>query len=395
MKIKILLLGIQQNCERLQRSLQDDDLVVVGTVVDENNVLDEITRTLPDLILISDVSPMALRSCQQIYLLRPRSTPIVIAEIEDTDLIHKILQTGVHYILPSQMEPLILVSELKGIFNNESNRFLALENARTLSNKSKVILVFGPKDGAGKSTLAVNLAVKLTQRKNKVVVLDYDFQFGDVGALFGVEAKSTILELLQEQSNPKVDMIRQFLSLHLSGVNFLSSPNGPEYADTVSPMQAEKIINALRVYYDYVIVDISSGFNDITAVCADCASVILFVTNKDIPALRNAKKGLSVIRALSDQEKIKLIINRSGDTTIRDDVVSKALSFPVWCSIPSEDKVAVSAANQGTPLVLEYPKSKINKAIEEIADKLDDSPVINHANKLKKPVFCRKRRNKA
>lgn len=387
MKIKILLLGTQQSCAQLQMNLQDEDLVVAGTVVDENSVLDEINRTSPDLILISDTSPMALRSCQQIYLLRPRCIPVVISEIDDAALIQKIMQTGVHYILPPRMEPLTLISELKGIFNNEANRLLALENTGTASNKSKVILVFGTKDGVGKSTLAVNLAVKLAQKKNKVVVLDYNFQFGDVAALFGVNAKNTILELIQEQSNPNVDMIRQFLSLHISGVNFLPSPHSPEYSDAISPMQAERIISALRIYYDYVIVDAFSGFNDITAVCIDCASTILFVTTKDIPALRNAKKGLSVIQALSDQEKIKLIIGRDGDGTIKDGDVARVLSFPFWHSIPSEEKIAVAAANQGNPVVLEYPKSKISKAIAEITDKIDASSPLNNGEKQKKSLF--------
>ncbi len=384
MKIKVLLLGAQQNCAQLQRNLQDEDLVVVGTVDDENNVLDEISRTSPDMILISDTSPMVLRSCHQIYLLRPRCVPVIISEIDDTALMQKILETGVHYMLSSRIDPIALVSELKEIFNNEANRFLAIENKGVSSNKSKVITIFGTKDGAGKSTLAVNMAVKLAQKKNKVVILDYNFQFGDVDALFGVTAKNTILELLQEQSNPNADTIRQFLSLHISGVYILPSPFNPEYADTISPMQAERIITALRVHYDYVIVDTYSGFNDTTAVCFDCASMILFVSNKDIPALRNAKKGLSVIQALSDPEKIKLVIGRDGDGSIKEKDVSRVLSFPVWHSIPSEERAAASAANQGNPLVLEYPKNKVSKAIQDITDKIDAPPESENSGKQEK-----------
>ncbi|SHI18969.1 pilus assembly protein CpaE [Sporobacter termitidis DSM 10068] len=383
MKIKILLLGSQQNCAQLATKLQDEDLVIVGTVTDENSVLDEINRTSPDLILISDTSPMALRSCQQIYLLRPRSVPVVISDIDDVSLMQRIMQTGVHYILNAQMEPLSLMSELKGIYNNEANRILALENATTSSSKSKVILVFGPKDGVGKSTLAVNLAVKLAQNKNKVVVLDYDFQFGDVSALLGVETKKTILELIQEQSNVNVDIIRQFLSLHISGVNFLPAPNNPEYADSISPAQAERIIAALRVYYDYVIVDCFSGFNDYTATCIDCASLILFVTKKDIPALRNAKKGLDVIQALTGWEKIRLIIGKDSDGTIRDKDVSRVLSFPIWDKIPYDDKPAVNASDQGSPLVLEYPKSKIGQAIAHIASQIDRMSFTKEDSKQK------------
>jgi pilus assembly protein CpaE len=371
MKIKILLLGSPQTCGQLESKLRDDDIVVVGTVINENSVLDEINRTSPDLILISDTSPMALRCCQQIYLLRPRSVPVVISDINDVELMQRIIQTGVHYILNASMEPLSLISELKGIYNNEVNRILALENTNVATSKSKVILIFGPKDGVGKSTLAVNLAIKLAQLKNKVVLLDYDFQFGDVGALLGIDSKKTILELVQEQSNLNVDIIRQFLTLHVSGVSYLPPPNSPEYYHAISPSQAERIIAALRVYYDYVIIDCVSRFNDYTATYIDCASLILFLTTRDIPALRNAKKGLDVIQALSGWEKIRLILAKDSEKAIRDKDVSRVLSFPIWDKIPFEDRVVVNAADQGSPLVLEYPRSKVSQAIGHIASQIE------------------------
>lgn len=387
MKIKILLLGAQQNCKKLQMTLRDEDLAIVGTVMDENTVLDEINRTSPDLILISDTSPMALRSCQQIYLLRPRSIPVIISDVNDTYLLQKILQAGVHYILSDKTDAINLISELKGIYNNEANRILALENTGSASNKSKVILVFGATDGVGKSTLAVNLAIALAKKKNKVVVLDYNFQFGDVSSLFGYDTKNTILELIQEQSNPNVDMIRQFLNLHISGVNFLAAPNSPEYSDSISATQAERIIAALRVYYDYVIVDSCSGFNDITVSCIDCASSILYVTNRNIPALKNAKKGLSVINALSNQEKLKLIVGRDNYGSISDNDVLKVLSIPVWHSIPNEEKLASDAVNQGNPIILENTKSRISKAVTEIADKLDAAKPVQKEDNQRNSIF--------
>ncbi len=387
MSIKILLLGNLQSCALLQAKLNYEEIVIVGTVSNENSVLDEINRTSPDLILISDTSPMALRSCQQIYLLRPRSVPIMVSDIDDVALMQKVMQSGVHYILSAKLEPLILISELKGIYNNEVNRILAIENENTSSNKSKVILIFGPKDGVGKSTLAVNLAVKLAQNKNKVAVLDFDFQFGDISAIFGAESKKTVLELIQEQGNPNIDTIRQFLSLHISGVNFLPSPNNPEYSDSVSRTQAEKIISALRVYYDYVIVDCVAMFNEFTATYIDCASTILFMTTKDIPALRNAKKALTVINAFTGLDKVKLVIAKDIDGEIKDKDIANVLSIPVWHKIPYEDKAAINAANQGIPLVTEYPRSRISQEIALIASKLDGGVYESEEKKPQKWGF--------
>ncbi len=374
MKIKVLLLGSKEACTQIQLSLRDEEISVVGSVYDENQILDEINRTLPDLILVSDTSSMSLRACHQIYLLRPRSVPVVISDSEDVNDMQRILQTGVHYILPSGLNPINLIIELKGIYSNESNRILAMDNTRTAANKSRVILIFGTKDGIGKTTLAVNLAVKLAREKNKVVLLDYDLQFGDVSSLLGADPKNTILELVQEQSNPNADVIRQFLSFHISGVNFLPAPHSPEYSNSITAAQAERIIAALRVYYDYVIVDAASGFNDISAACIDCASTILFVTEMNIPSLRNAKKGLSVLQALAYSEKIKLVVSKTNDTTVKDisnNDIARVLGIPVWHVIPADDRAVIAAANQGTPLILENSRSKASKMIMKIADAFD------------------------
>lgn len=383
-KIKILLLGIPEKCSQIKTQLKDEEITVVGYVVDENQVLNEINRTSPDLILITDTSPMALRSCQQIYLLRPRSVPIVISDLEDSERMHKILQSGVHYILPETIEPINLIAELKGIYSNESNRILALENTGAKSSKSKVIMVFGPKDGVGKTTLAVNMAIKLAQRNNKVVLLDCDLQSGDVGILLGMNPRNTILELIQEQSNPNVDTIRQFLSLHLSGVSFLPNPHSPEYGASITARQIESIIAALRVYYDYVIIDAVSGFDDTSAVCIDCASSILFVTGKDVPALQNAKKSMQVLAELTDKHKIKLIIGKSYGNEITSNDVSRVLGMPVWGAIPWDEKSAVAAANQGQPLVLVYPKSKICKEISNLAEQLEGMSTDSKVAKSRK-----------
>lgn len=391
MKIKVLLFGTKESCAQLQLRLRDDEIAVVGSVTDENSVLDQISHTVPDLILITDSSAMALRACQQIYLLRPRCVPVVISDTAEVPF-QKIMQAGVHYVLPPDMEPLLFISELKGIFNNEANRILTLESTGASSNKSKVILVFSAKDGVGKSTLAVNLAVKLAQRKNKVVVLDYDYQFGDVGSLFGSGYKSTILELVQEQVNPNVDTIRQFLSMHVSGVSFLPSPHEPEYADSITPMQAERIIESLRIYYDYVIVDICSGFNDMVASCIDCASQILFITEKNIPALKNAKKGLDVLQALSYGEKVKLIITREENSSIKDSDVARVLGIPVWHKIPGDTISVTASADLGNPLVLEHPRSKVSEAIIEMCKKIDSPSIPTDGNPGRKKRFGRERK---
>ena len=373
MKINIILFGASDICNQLRNYLRDDELSIVSSISNENQVLDEINRTSANIILFADTSTMALRSCNQVYLLRPRCIPVVIADNMDDELLKNIVQTGTHNILSSKTSAINLISEIKAIYSNEANRIKSLENTGGGSSKSKVVMVFGAKDGIGKTTFAVNLGIKLAQNKNRVVVLDYNMQFGDVSSYMGMHVKDTIIELLQEQSNPNVDTIRQFLSVHISGVNFLAAPFSPEDAKMVTSTQAERIISTLKVHFDYVIVDASSGFDDITAACMDCASNIMLLSGSDIPALTNTKKAISIIRALTDEDKISLVVCRMGDKSNNVAAISKALSMPVSYIINEERSIVMEAANQGTPLVLSAPNSKFAKTLGKVVQAIDAS----------------------
>lgn len=371
MGIKILLLGTKDECIKMKINLNDDSINVIGMVDDENKVLDEISKTSPDIIFVLNSSAMAIRCCHQIYLLRPRTTPVLLGEASGTEDLEKVLQAGIHYFIAPKSTNLEIVSEMKSIFNNETSRMKTLENTSVTSNKSKVLVVFGCKDGVGKTTLAVNLAVKLSQKGNKVVVVDYNLKFGDIGAYLGTDSKNTIADLFQEQRNPNIDLIRQFLTLHSSGVSFLAAPHNPDQGDVITVGYLEHLIGALRVYYDYVIVDSVSGVNNVNVACFDCASMILVLTRKDIPSLRNVKKVLPILDALSNSDKVKLITSMD-DGMLKNQDIAQAVGRKIWATIPFEPKTAAIAANRGEPFVgITGAKGSMSRAISDMAVQID------------------------
>lgn len=369
-----MLFGSQNSCNQLKQYLgRDEEINVVASTYSDSEVLDGINQFSPDMIVLTDTSAMALRTCNQIYLLRPRCVPIVITDSDDSETLQRLMQAGIHYVFNTKISAGELLTEIKGIYTNEANRIVSLENTGARTSKSRVISVFGPKSGLGKTTLAVNLAIRLAQNnRNKVAVVDYDTQFGDVSSHFDViKSKDTIIELLQEQANPNIDTLRQFLGVHISGVHYLAAPFNPEDAGAISAEQAERIISTLRVYFDYVIVDLSGEFNDIVAGCLDISSNIILVSGSDVPALTNTKKTLSIVRALTDEEKIRVVVGKYGEGSSRIGEISKTLSVPVWAAVPDDRKLAMGAVNQGRPVLLTNPSSKMARSIAKMADELD------------------------
>ncbi|WP_350343108.1 P-loop NTPase [Proteinivorax tanatarense] len=397
MEVKVLIFAEEMTGQRIFSLLQDDDIRVVGSISDENKVLDKITQTKPDLVFVSSKSiNLLLRVCQQIYLLRPRSVPVVITEEYNNDIIQKVMQTGVHYILPMQVDRETLVTQIKSIHANESARFIALENTSNVNWKSKVITVFSSKGGVGCSTVVTNLAIKLAQKRRKVAILDFDMEFGDVAYAMRLDSRNTVAELLQEHSNPNADVIRKYMSVHSSGINVLGAPSSPEYADHISPSQIERIISVLRTYYDYLIIDTSVGFNNVNLSCFDASSLLIYVTGMDLATLRSTKKGLSIVNSLVHNEKIQLLVAKEESSRVKVKDVSQALEFPIWQSIPFDNKLALESINQGRPIVMESPLSKVSKAYQKIANEIDESDA-DEGRKEGIPglgIFSRKRKNK-
>ncbi|QQY80128.1 pilus assembly protein CpaE [Keratinibaculum paraultunense] len=374
MEVRVLIFADEATSQKLYTMLKDDDIRIVYRLYDENEVLDQISKTRPDIVLVSSNNTnLLLRVCQQIYLLRPRSTPVAIIDDYNQEIIGKIIQTGVNYILPLQIDNYTLVAQLKGIYTNESTRLMALESTSITNWKSKVITVFSSKGGVGCTTVATNLAIKLAQKKRKVAILDFDVEFGEVAFIMRVDTKNTIAELLQEQPSPNADAIRKYMVVHSSGVNILAAPSSPEYAEHISASQTEKIISAIRTHYDYVIVDTSVGFNGINLSCFDASSMILYVTGMDLATLRRTKMGLSILNSLVGNEKIHLLVGKEEPSRVKIRDVSRALEFPLWKSIPFDQKLALEAINQGRPMVLESPLSKVSRVYQDMANEIDES----------------------
>ncbi len=370
MKIKILILGNFGETQHFNNLLKDEEIDIVGEVSNTSIVLEKISSTSADMVLVTDTDPVFLRACEQIYLLRPRTIPVVLADKNDPEKVNEITETGVHHILPKTMDQSPLIRGLKSIYNSETNRIRSIETDSTSSNKSKVILVFGTKGGVGKTTLAVNLGLELAQRDNKVCIIDANFQFGNVGNMMDISNPNTIAELLAEESNPNIDSIRQFLSLHNSGINILLAPNNPEDGANITVSQIERIVASLRTYYDYVIIDTASIIDDMLTAFLDAASTVLFVTSSDIVSLRNTKKGLSVLEALGDFEKSKLVLNGT-DSQISKGDIERALGVGIWQSFPKDSKTAIASANQGRPFVQSHPESDLSREMERLATKID------------------------
>lgn len=258
------------------------------------------------------------------------------------------------------------------------------ETAEVRKFDSRILVTYSSKGGAGKTTLAVNLAASLKQRGKKVTVVDLDLASGDVHSFLNVENDNSIAELASE-NNITPAMIKSYLIHTQSGIDVLCAPSIPQRAENVNPDHISEILMTLRAENDFVVIDCDQQVGN--GSIAECnlqamkeADLILFVVTPEIPTIRGARAmiGKYMSRVEGLLEKTRLIVNKTGaDSPITPTEIANALDRKVYASIPFDYKTVVRTLNNGVPFMLEGKadssslfKKKINKAYEELTDSI-------------------------
>ncbi len=235
----------------------------------------------------------------------------------------------------------------------------------------QVITVFSTKGGAGKSMLATSLAVELARRSDlPVCLVDADLQFGDVAVMLKLTPHHTIVDAVSVLDRMDPPLLESLLVTHEpSGLRVMPAPLEPAFADQVGASEMVAIVEMLRSFCGYVIVDTPAYFNDVVLGLVEASDRVLLVAGMDIPNIKNVKIGLQTLRLLNTpMEKLLLVLNRAN-SKVKLDVgeVERTLQVKADVLIPS-DICVPQAVNKGEPVVMHSPKSGVSRAIQQLAD---------------------------
>ncbi|HEY7737516.1 MAG TPA: AAA family ATPase [Candidatus Limnocylindria bacterium] len=234
---------------------------------------------------------------------------------------------------------------------------------------ARVVAVFAPKGGVGKTTVSVNLAVALrVQNHHKVLLLDADAGVGNVTAVIDVPARRGLADMADSSPEFWTDDAFQSLVAHHepSGLDVLTWGFEPADAERIGPDLMIAAVRWARPHYEIVIVDTHPGYDDRTVAMLSVANEILLTVTPEVGPLRNSAQFLQLAHELGIDDTIRVVANRANHgVAIRD--MEGALGRPVIATIVSAGATAVMAANAGTPLVLRFPKERITADIHRLA----------------------------
>jgi pilus assembly protein CpaE len=247
----------------------------------------------------------------------------------------------------------------------------------------RIITVFSPKGGTGKTVTATNLATSFAKYAGKrTLLLDLDLQFGDAAIMLGIEPEKTIQDLVVAPGELDPEKLAGYTTRHSSGLDVLPAPIRPEDAELVTEQKLSRLLEVAKESYDVIVVDTSPFFHGPMLATLDRTDDLLLVCGLDVPTIKNVRLSLQTLQLLSfPSERIRIILNRANSNVgMKRGEVEAALEAKIRFEVPS-DRAVPLAVNRSNPAVLSDPKADFSRAMREMAKALLPAQVSKNGKK--------------
>ncbi|HXJ42512.1 MAG TPA: response regulator [Bryobacteraceae bacterium] len=254
---------------------------------------------------------------------------------------------------------------------------------RAVSSESKLGKVYtflGTKGGVGTTSLAVNFASVLAQRKQSVVAVDLDWTANDVAMQTGANPQYTLAEVAENMHRMDQALFESLVSRDPLGFYLVGPHDSLENRGYFSESIFREFSTFLVEKYDATVVDAGRSLTDeVVAGACQVSTSIFLVINQEFSSIRNAQRYMgALMRAGATQDQLKVVVNRytkkPGTALATLDQIRHTLNQAVFYGIP-ESPAFLAAVNKGRPLVADRQAApEIDKSLRSFVSKATGAP---------------------
>jgi len=265
---------------------------------------------------------------------------------------------------------------------NEEEIKQSLERFKMRQDKSSTVVpitpghiinVIGAKGGVGTTTVAVNLAASLAEKKGvkSVALVDMNMLFGEVPLFLEIKPKHDLSEITKQVSRLDNTFLMNALSKSSAGVYVLPSPRHFDHNDALDPKVMDRILELMSRMFDYVIIDGGHPLNPMFLKLLATSDTVLLTAVLTLPCLTNIDKLLRSLLNLGYpvDKLIKVVMNRyikSSEISLDD--AENGISKKIFWTIPNDYRTTLTAINQGKALSQIAKNAAITKSFKDLAD---------------------------
>lgn len=248
-----------------------------------------------------------------------------------------------------------------------------------LSTRPFVVTITSGKGGVGKSTIALNVALKAGDLCKNVLLVDADENLGTQDVLLGLVPKYRLADVVHGRRT-----VDEALVSASENVKLLAGNSGELSYPLFVKERQQQFLHALfstRERFDLVIIDTGAGISDTIVEYARVSDLTIVVSHPEPTAVLDAYAMIKIIHHAHPATSIKILMNAVQDPAEGDEAVMKLqlavshflkIDLPYLGVIPYDRCVSKAIVRQ-EPLVRCYPSSGASLSLGLLAQQIVSS----------------------
>ncbi len=252
--------------------------------------------------------------------------------------------------------------------------------------RAKVITVTSGKGGVGKTNVTVNIAIALSQRGYRVVIIDADLGLSNIDVLFGIVPKYTMLDCIKNDKG-----LLDILCDGPGNIKFISGGSGVQELINLDKSSLELFManmSLLDHIADYILIDTGAGLSDTVMNFVMSADEVVLVVTPEPTSITDA---YALVKTVSNIEKnctINVLINRAESEQEAKNVYNNfAMVSEKFLGMKLQslgylpfDQMLIKSVKLQKPYLLSYPKNYTSRLFFELADTLIKNDINQQNN---------------
>lgn len=262
--------------------------------------------------------------------------------------------------------------------NDNIKRYIDLSESSTPPRNARLVCVTSGKGGVGKSNFILNLAIALSIKNKKVLLIDADINLSNLDILTGLYPEYSINDLVDKGVDPQ-----KLLLDGPRGVKILPAASGSFNVLQNLAMYQKALIQAyhdLQQDFDYILIDTGAGISDYTVDFVVNSESIVVLTTPEPTAITDAYAMIKILCYRLGAPDIMLVVNMLQTEEEGKTIYSKVKSIVQqflgknvrYAGGILQDSTLPAAVREQVPMLIKNPRSKFSVGVLTIAQQLLD-----------------------
>ena len=244
---------------------------------------------------------------------------------------------------------------------------------------TRVITVASGKGGVGKSSVALNMAIAMSRKGRRVLIIDMDFGFSNIDVMLGVITRRDLMDVIRHDMD-----IRDIIQPGLEGVQFISGGSGVYELTQLSGDQLMRIVENLKRLEDVadtIIFDTGAGASDNILQLIYASHETLLVTTPEPTAVVDAYALIKIVSERGNAH-MSLVVNKAHNedeaAAVMDCIVRIAQKnvnvriHKLGCIM--RDVNMQKAVRMQVPILVSFPHCRASANIDSIVANMVEAP---------------------